>query len=120
MCNILRAKFLHNQQSITCDNEVVKSVATHTHMLSILLQRPEEVFPALKESSLSMLHRKLIYQLLLWSLHYPVYSTYITSQRQLGLCFMQMFSLSMQFIMFAEIFPYPKLGALEFLRISRM
>jgi hypothetical protein len=42
-----------------CDKEVLKSV--ETKMPSIILQRAEEVFPALKESSVSVLHRKVIY-----------------------------------------------------------
>ena len=48
MCNILRANFLHNRQSIVCDKEVLKSHATK--MPSIILHRAEEVFPALKEN----------------------------------------------------------------------
>jgi len=49
MCNILGANFLHNEQSIMCDKEVLKSLTTK--MLHISLQRAEEVFPALKDSS---------------------------------------------------------------------
>jgi len=45
MCNILRANFLHNWQSIICDNEVLKSLATE--MPSIFLQRDKEVFSTL-------------------------------------------------------------------------
>jgi hypothetical protein len=47
MCNILGANFLHNRQSIMCDNEVLKCLARK--LLSIFLQTAEEVFPALEE-----------------------------------------------------------------------
>jgi hypothetical protein len=63
MYNILRANFLHNQQSIMCDKEVLKSFATE--MPSIFLQRVEEVFLALKENLVSVLHRKVIHQFVL-------------------------------------------------------
>jgi hypothetical protein len=43
-----------------CDKEVSKSLVTKVP--SISLQRAEEIFPALKESSVSVLHRKRIYQ----------------------------------------------------------
>jgi hypothetical protein len=43
------------------DEEVLKSLATN--VLCITLQRAEEVFPALKQSSVSVMHRKVIYQL---------------------------------------------------------
>jgi hypothetical protein len=46
-----------------CDREVIKSDAKK--MPRIVLQRAEEVFPALKENLVSVLHRKLIYQLVL-------------------------------------------------------
>jgi len=63
MCNILRANFLHNWQSIICDNEVLKSLATDVP--SIFLQRDKEVFSTLKENLVSVFQRKLIYQLVL-------------------------------------------------------
>jgi len=63
VCNILRASFLNIQEAIMCDKEVLKSHATK--MPRIILQRAEEVFPALKENLVSVLHRKLIYQLVL-------------------------------------------------------
>jgi len=63
MCNILGANFLHNEQSIVCDKEVLKSLTTK--MPSIFPQRAEEAFPAPKESLLNVLHRKLIYQFVL-------------------------------------------------------
>jgi hypothetical protein len=46
-----------------CDREVIKADATK--MPRIILQRAEEVFSALKESLVSVLYRKLIYQLVL-------------------------------------------------------
>jgi hypothetical protein len=46
-----------------CDKEVLKSDATK--MPRIILQRAEEIFPPLKESLVSVLHRKLMYQLVL-------------------------------------------------------
>ena len=61
--NILRVNFLNNQEAIMCDQEVLKSNATK--MPRIILQRAEEVFPALKGSLVSVLYRKLIYQLVL-------------------------------------------------------
>jgi len=56
-----------------CVNEVLKSL--ERKMPSLFLQRTEELFPAIKDSLVSVLHRKLIYQLVLWCLHYPVYGT---------------------------------------------
>jgi len=53
-----------------CDKDGLKSDATK--MPTIILQRAEVVFSALKESLVSVLYRKLIYQLVLWCLHYPV------------------------------------------------
>jgi hypothetical protein len=55
-----------------CDKEVLKSHAKK--MPRIFLQRAEELFPALKENRVSMFHSKLIYQLVLCCLQYPVYS----------------------------------------------
>jgi len=46
-----------------CDKDGLKSGATK--MPTIILQRAEEVLPALKESLVSVLYRKLIYQLVL-------------------------------------------------------
>jgi hypothetical protein len=46
-----------------CDIDGLKSDATK--MPTIILQRAEEVFPALKENLVSVLYRKLIYQLVL-------------------------------------------------------
>jgi len=46
-----------------CDKDGLKSDATK--MPTIILQRAEEVFSALKESLVSVLYRKLIYQLVL-------------------------------------------------------
>jgi len=100
-----------------CDEEVSKPHATKMPMIS--LQRAEEVFPALKQSSVSVLHSQSIYQLVLCCLHYPVHSQSLTYAK-VALPFMQIFSLSLQHILCIEIFPYPKLGALEFLRISGM
>ena len=60
MCGILRASFLNNHEAIMYDKEVLKSNATK--MPRIILQRAEEVFPVLKESLVSVLYRKLIYQ----------------------------------------------------------
>jgi len=57
VCNILRANFLHNWQSIICDNEVLMSLATE--MPSIFLQRDKEVFSTLKENLVSGLQRKV-------------------------------------------------------------
>lgn len=56
MCDIRRSNFLNNQEAIMCDQEVLKSNATK--MPRIILQRAEEVFPALKENLVSVLHRK--------------------------------------------------------------
>ena len=63
MCDVLRANFVNNQESIMCDKDGLKSDATK--MPTIILQRAEEVFPALKENLVSVLYRKLIYQLVL-------------------------------------------------------
>jgi len=63
MCDVLRASFLNNQEAIMCDKNGLKSDATK--MPTIILQRAEEVFPALKKNLVSMLYRKLIYQLVL-------------------------------------------------------
>ena len=63
MCNVLRTNFLNNQEAIMCDKDGLKSDATK--MPTIILQRAEEVFPALKENLVSVLYRKLIYQLVL-------------------------------------------------------
>jgi len=46
-----------------CDKDGLKSDATK--MPTIILQRAEVVFSALKESLVSVLYRKLIYQLVL-------------------------------------------------------
>jgi len=46
--------FLNNQEAIMCDKNGLKSEAT------IILQRVEEVFPALKENMVSVLYRTLI------------------------------------------------------------
>jgi hypothetical protein len=54
--NILRANFLNIQEAIMCDKEVLKSHATK--MPTIILQRAKEIFPALKENLVSVLHRK--------------------------------------------------------------
>jgi hypothetical protein len=72
MCGVLRTNFLNNQEAIMCDRDGLKSDATK--MPTIILQRAEEAFPALKENLVSVLYRTLIYQLVL-CLHYPVYST---------------------------------------------
>jgi len=117
MCDILRANLLNNQEAIMCDKEVSKPHATK--MPRISLQRAEEVFPALKQNPVSVLHRQLNYQLVLCCLHYPVYSQSVIYTK-LALHFMQIFSLSLQHILCIEIFPYPKLGTLEFARISGM
>jgi len=63
MCDVLRANFVNNQESIMCDKDGLKSDATK--MPTIILQRAEEVFSALKESLVSVLYRTLIYQLVL-------------------------------------------------------
>jgi len=63
MCDVLSSNFLNNQEAIMCDKDGLKSDATK--MPTIILQRAEEVFPALKESLVSVLYRKLIYQLVL-------------------------------------------------------
>jgi len=73
MWDVLSSNFLNNQEAIMSDREVIK--ADDTKMPRIILQRAEEVFSALKESLVSVLYRKLIYQLVLWCLHYPVYIT---------------------------------------------
>jgi len=46
-----------------CNRDGLKSGATK--MPTIILQRAEEVFPPLKENLVSVLYRKLIYQLVL-------------------------------------------------------
>jgi len=51
MCDVLRANFLNNQEAIMCDKDGLKSDATK--MPTIILQRAEEVFPALKENLVS-------------------------------------------------------------------
>jgi hypothetical protein len=56
MCDILRANLLNNQEAIMCDKEVSKPHATK--MPRIRLQRAEEVFPALKQNPVSVLHRQ--------------------------------------------------------------
>jgi len=117
VCVIFLYKLLNNHEAIMCDKEVSKP--HETNMPRISLQRAEAVFPALKQSSVSVLHRLSIYQLVLCCLYYPVYSQSVT-YAQLALRFMQIFSLSLQHILCIEIFPYPKLGSLEFLRISGM
>jgi len=53
MCDVLRTNFLSNQEAIMCDKDGLKSDATK--MLRIILQRAEEVIPALKESLVSVL-----------------------------------------------------------------
>jgi len=53
MCDVLRTNFLNNQEAIMCDKDGLKSDATK--MLRIILQRAEEVFPALKENLVSVL-----------------------------------------------------------------
>jgi hypothetical protein len=50
MCNILGTNFLQ---------------VAYKKMPNIFPQRAEELFPALKESLVNVLHRKLIYQLVL-------------------------------------------------------
>jgi hypothetical protein len=59
MCDIPRANFLSNQEASMSNKEVLKSDATK--MPTIILQRAEEIFPALKENLVSVLYRKLIY-----------------------------------------------------------
>jgi len=100
MCDILRASFLNNHEAMICGKEVSKSQATK--MLRISLQIAEEVFPALKQSSVSVLHRQSIYQLVFFCLHYPVYSQSVT-YTQLALRFMQIFSLSLTYFMHRNI-----------------
>ena len=56
MSDILRSNFLNNQEAIMCDKEGLKSDATK--MPTIILQRAEEVFPALKENLVSVLYSK--------------------------------------------------------------
>jgi hypothetical protein len=51
MCDILRANLLNNQEAIMCDKDGLKS--DPTKMPTIILQRAEEVFSALKENSVS-------------------------------------------------------------------
>jgi hypothetical protein len=51
MFDVLRANFLNKQEPIMCDKEVLMSDATK--MPTIILQRGE-VFPALKESLVSV------------------------------------------------------------------
>ena len=51
MCDILRANFLNNQEAIMCDKDGLMSDATK--MPTIILQKAEEVFPALKENLVS-------------------------------------------------------------------
>jgi len=63
MCDVLRTNFLNNQEAIMCNRDGLKSGATK--MPTIILQRAEEVFPPLKENLVSVLYRKLIYQLVL-------------------------------------------------------
>jgi hypothetical protein len=63
MCDVRRANFLNNQEAIMCGKDGLKSDATK--MPTIILQRAEEVYPALKENLVSVLYRKLIYQLVL-------------------------------------------------------
>jgi hypothetical protein len=63
MCDVLRTDFLNNQEAIMCDRDGLKSDATK--MPTVILQRAEEVFPALKENLVSVLYRKLIYKLVL-------------------------------------------------------
>ena len=63
MCDVRRANFLNNQEAIMCDKGDSKSDATK--MPTIILQRAEEVFPALKDNLVSVLYRKIMYQLVL-------------------------------------------------------
>jgi len=63
MCDVLSSNFLNNQETVMCDKDGLKSDATK--MPTIILQRAEEVFPALKENLVSVLYRKLMYQLVL-------------------------------------------------------
>jgi len=63
MFDVLSSNFLNNQEAIMCDKGDSKSDATK--MPTIILQRAEELFPALKESMVSVLYRKLMYQLVL-------------------------------------------------------
>jgi len=63
MFDVLSSNFLNNQEAIMCDKGGSKSDATK--MPTIILQRAEELFPALKESMVSVLYRKLMYQLVL-------------------------------------------------------
>jgi len=58
MCDVLKANFLNNQEAIMCDKDGLNSDATK--MPTIILQRAEEVFPALKENLVSVLYRTLI------------------------------------------------------------
>ena len=51
MCDVLRTNFLNNQEAIMYEKDGLKSDATK--MPTIILQRAEEVFPALKENLLS-------------------------------------------------------------------
>jgi hypothetical protein len=50
-----RTSFLNNQGGIMSDKKVLKSVAPK--MPRIILKRAEEIFPALKKSLVSVLHR---------------------------------------------------------------
>jgi hypothetical protein len=70
VCDIVRGNLLYNQEAIMCDKEVLKSHATK--MPRIFLQKNEEVFPVLKENWVSVLHSRLLYQILLCCLQYPV------------------------------------------------
>jgi len=63
MCDVIRATFLNNREAIMCDKDGLKSDATK--MPTIILQRAEEVFPALKENLVSVFYRKLMYHLVL-------------------------------------------------------
>jgi len=56
MRDFLRANLLNNQEAIMCDKEVSKQYATN--MPRISLRRAGELFPALKQSSVSVLHRQ--------------------------------------------------------------
>jgi hypothetical protein len=51
MCDVFGANFVNNQEAIMCDKDGLKSDATE--MPTIIPQRAEEVFPALKENLVS-------------------------------------------------------------------
>jgi hypothetical protein len=49
--DVFRANFLNNQEAMMCDK--VGLTSDPTKMPTIILQRAEEIFPALKENSVS-------------------------------------------------------------------